>query len=218
MDFRLTDQQREMVNTVRALAQEKFKPRVKKWQDGTFPFENIKDLAEIGVLGMAVPEEYGGLALPVFDCVLVLEEIAKVCYATSMAVMSAMGAQNRIISVYAPEHVKQKFLPGVVTGKTILGICMTEPHAGTDVANYKTNTVVHNDRVVLNGTKTLIRPCRRGTLLHRVHEGQQQARSRRDRLRACRSKDSWLRGDSTLPYDGWRISRGDPVQQCRTAD
>jgi alkylation response protein AidB-like acyl-CoA dehydrogenase len=111
MDFKLTAEQREMVDTVRKLAQVKFKPRVRKWQDGTFPFENIKDLAGIGVLGMAVPEEYGGLGLPVLDCVLVLEEIAKVCYSTSMAVMSAMGAQNRIISVFAPEHVKRKFLP-----------------------------------------------------------------------------------------------------------
>jgi alkylation response protein AidB-like acyl-CoA dehydrogenase len=156
MKLELTPEQREMVGSVRALAQEKFKPRVSKWQDGTFPFQNIKDLAEIGVLGMAVPEEYGGMGLPVLDCVIVLEEIAKVCYVTAMAVMSAMGAQNRIISVYAPEHVKQKFLPGVVTGDTILAICMTEPHAGTDVANYRTNTVVHNDRAVLNGTKTLI--------------------------------------------------------------
>jgi len=156
MKFELTEEQRAMVSSVRALAQEKFKPRVKKWQDGTFPHENIKELARIGVLGMGVPEEYGGLGLPVLDCVIVLEEIAKVCYVTAMAVMSAMGAQNRIISVYAPDHVKQKFLPGVVTGDVILAICMTEPHAGTDVANYRTNTVVHNDRVVLNGTKTLI--------------------------------------------------------------
>ena len=158
MNFQMTPEQREMVQSVRALVQEKFKPRVKKWQDGTFPFENFKDLAKIGVLGMAVPAEYGGLGLPVLDCVLVLEEIAKVCYVTSMGVMSAMGAQNRIISVYAPEHLKKKFLPGVVTAETILAICMTEPHAGTDVANYKTNTVTtrYNDRVVLNGTKTLI--------------------------------------------------------------
>jgi alkylation response protein AidB-like acyl-CoA dehydrogenase len=156
MKLELTGEQRAMLDTVRLVANEKFKPRVQKWQDGTFPHENIKDLADIGVLGMAVPEEYGGLGLPVLDCVLVLEEIAKVCYVTAMAVMSAMGAQNRIISVYAPEHVKNKFLPGVVSGDVILAICMTEPHAGTDVANYRTNTVVHNDRVVLNGTKTLI--------------------------------------------------------------
>jgi alkylation response protein AidB-like acyl-CoA dehydrogenase len=156
MRLELTRDQRAMLNSVRELAQEKFKSRVPKWQDGTFPLANIRDLADIGVLGMAVPEEYGGMGLPVLDCVLVLEEIAKVCYVTAMAVMSAMGAQNRIISVYAPEDVRNKLLPGVVTGDVILAICMTEPHAGTDVANYRTNTVVKADRLVLNGTKTLI--------------------------------------------------------------
>ena len=145
-----------MVDTVRQLAQEKFRLRVSRWQDGTFPYENLQELGEIGVLGMAVPEEHGGLGLPVLDCVLVLEEVAKVCYSTAMAAMSAMGAQSRIIANFAPEELKQKFLPGVITGDTILAICMTEPHAGTDVANYRTNTVIHDDRVVVNGTKTLI--------------------------------------------------------------
>lgn len=156
MRLKLNDDQKAMVDTVRQLAQEKFRHRVSRWQDGTFPYENLKELGEIGVLGMAVPEEHGGLGLPVLDCVLVLEEVAKVCYSTAMAAMSAMGAQTRIIANFAPEELKQKFLPGVITGDTILAICMTEPHAGTDVANYKTNTVIHDDRVVVNGTKTLI--------------------------------------------------------------
>lgn len=156
MKLELTADQKAMVQSVRALVQEKFRPRVHKWQDGTFPFENIRDLAELGVLGMAVPEEFGGMGLPVLDCVLVLEEISKVCYVTGMAVMSAMGAQNRIIANYAPKHVQEKFLPGVITGEVILAICMTEPHAGTDVANYRTNTVIKGDKVVVNGVKTLI--------------------------------------------------------------
>lgn len=156
MKLELTDEQRAMVDAVRQLAQETFKGRVKRWQDGTFPYENLDDLAEIGVLGMAVPEEFGGLGLPVLDCVLVLEEVAKTCYVTAMAAMSAMGAQNRIIATYAPKHVQERFLPGVITNKVILAICMTEPHAGTDVANYRTNTVINGDTVVLNGTKTLI--------------------------------------------------------------
>ena len=156
MKLELTDEQRAMIDTVRQLAQEKFKGRVQRWQDGTFPYENLDDLADIGVLGMAVPEEFDGLGLPVLDCVLVLEEVAKVCYVTAMAAMSAMGAQNRIIATYAPKHVQEKFLPGVITNKVILAICMTEPHAGTDVANYRTNTVINGDTVVLNGTKTLI--------------------------------------------------------------
>ena len=156
MKLELNPDQRAMVNSVRQLVQEKFRPRVMKWQDGTFPWENIKDLAELGVLGMGVPTEYGGLGLPVLDCAIVLEEIAKVCYATSMAVMSAMGVQNRVISNYAPAHLREKIMPGVVTGDVILSICMTEPHAGTDVANYKTNTQVHKDKLVVNGVKTLI--------------------------------------------------------------
>jgi alkylation response protein AidB-like acyl-CoA dehydrogenase len=156
MKLELNEEQRAMVESVRQVANDRFRPRVMKYQDGTFPWENIKDLADLGVLGMGVPEEYGGLGLPVLDCAIVLEEIAKVCYVTAMAVMSAMGVQNRVIATYAPQHVKEKILPGVCTGEVVLAICMTEPHAGTDVANYRTNTQVHNDRIVLNGTKTLI--------------------------------------------------------------
>src|SRR3546814_11999843 len=86
MKHELDQEQRAMVESVRQLANDRFKPRVMKYQDGTFPWENIKDLADLGVLGMGVPEEYGGLGLPVLDCAIVLEEIAKVCYVTAMAV------------------------------------------------------------------------------------------------------------------------------------
>jgi alkylation response protein AidB-like acyl-CoA dehydrogenase len=154
--FKLSAQQRQMVDTVRSLTQEKFKPRALKYLDGTFPWENLRDLAEIGVLGMAVPEEYGGLGLGVLDTALVLEEVAKGCYVTAMALLGEVGVQTRIISAYAPEPIKRRILPGVCTGEHILAICMTEPHAGTDVANYRTNTDIVGDRLVLNGTKTLI--------------------------------------------------------------
>src|ERR1044072_5184851 len=140
MNFELTAEQRGMVNTVRELTQDKFKPNALKYMDGTFPWDNMRDLAQIGVLGMAVPEEYGGLGLPVLDTALVLEEIAKGCYVTAMAVLGEVGGQSRIIATYAPEAVKQRLLPAVCKGECILAICMTEPHAGTDVASYTTNT------------------------------------------------------------------------------
>ena len=145
-----------MVEAVRALAQGKFRARAERWLDGTFPWENIRDLADIGVLGMAVPVEYGGLGLPVFDTALVLEEIAKVCYVTAMAVLGEVGVQTRILTHYAPEGLRRKVLPKVVAGEAILAICMTEPDAGTDVAAYRTNAEVRGDRLVLNGVKTLI--------------------------------------------------------------
>lgn len=156
MHFQLTDEQKSVVATVRALTQEKFKPNALKYMNGAFPWENIRELAKLGVLGMAVPEEYGGLGLPVLDTALVLEEIAKGCYVTAMAVLGEVGVQTKIIDAYAPEKIKRRLLPGVCTGDVILAVCMTEPHAGTDVANYRTNADIIGDKLVLNGVKTLI--------------------------------------------------------------
>ena len=160
MDFQLTEQQRRMVAAVGELAQGEFKANAQKYMDGTFPWENMKKLADIGVLGMSVPEEYGGLGLPVFDTALVLEEIAKTCYVTAMATLGEAGVQTRVISTYAPNAIRERILPKVVSGDCILAVCMTEPHAGTDVANYRTNAVIRGDRVILNGTKTLISRAR----------------------------------------------------------
>jgi alkylation response protein AidB-like acyl-CoA dehydrogenase len=156
VDFQISAQQREMIATVRSLAQTEFKAKAMRWMDGTFPWENMKKLAEIGVLGMSVPEEYGGLGLAILDTALILEEIAKVDYVTAMAVLGEAGVQTRVIARYAPASVRERILPAVVSGDCILAVCMTEPHAGTDVANYRTNAQVVGDRVILKGTKTLI--------------------------------------------------------------
>ena len=156
MQLILSEDQRRFVQTVRDITQNEFKPRALKYMDGTFPWENMRQLAKLGVLGMAVPEEYGGLGLPVLDTALVLEEIAKGCYVTAMAVLGEVGVQTRIISTHAPVHIRKRILPAVVTGDCILAICMTEPQAGTDVANYKTNTDIIGNTLRLNGVKTLI--------------------------------------------------------------
>jgi alkylation response protein AidB-like acyl-CoA dehydrogenase len=156
VDFSLTEQQRSIIATVRELVENEFKPNAQKYMDGTFPWSNMKRLAEIGVLGMSVPEEYGGLGLSIFDTALVLEEIAKGCYVTAMATLGEAGMQTRVIATYAPKSIRQRILPKVVTGQCILAIGMTEPHAGTDVANYRTNADIKGDRIVLNGVKTLI--------------------------------------------------------------
>jgi alkylation response protein AidB-like acyl-CoA dehydrogenase len=156
VDFRISDEQRAFVDTVRKACQKDFKGRAVKYLDGTWPAENMKQLAEIGVLGMAVPQEYGGSGLGILDTVLVLEEIGKVCYVTAMAALGEVGVQTRVISTYAPESIKRRILPRVATGEAILAICMTEPNAGTDVPSYTTNTDVNGGRIVVSGVKTLI--------------------------------------------------------------
>src|ERR1700753_2162447 len=160
MDFHINAHQREMIASVRSLAQTEFKAKAIRWMDGAFPWENMKQLAELGVLGMSVPEEYGGLGLPILDTALILEEIAKVDYVTAMAVLGEAGGRTRVIARYAPASIRERILPAVVSGDCILAVCMTEPHAGTDVANYRTNAALAGDRVILKGTKTLISRAR----------------------------------------------------------
>jgi alkylation response protein AidB-like acyl-CoA dehydrogenase len=153
----LTDEQRALVDTVRQLTRDKqFRANSIKYMDGTYPWDNLNELAKIGVLGMSIPEEYGGSDLRVFETALVIEEVAKNCYATAMALMGMVGVQVRVISTYAPENMKRDILPKVCSGEAHLAVCMTEPHAGTDVPNYRTNTVTYADRAIVNGVKTLI--------------------------------------------------------------
>jgi alkylation response protein AidB-like acyl-CoA dehydrogenase len=152
----LTREQHDRIGKVRELVQGEFKGRGQQYLDGSFPWENMRKLAEIGVLGMAVGKEYGGSELCVFDTALVLEEIAKGCYITAMATLGEVGTQTRVISTFAPERIKKKYLPQVVTCDCVLSICLTEPHAGTDVAAYTTNAEIRGDKVVLNGVKSLI--------------------------------------------------------------
>ncbi|HET9663480.1 MAG TPA: acyl-CoA dehydrogenase family protein, partial [Burkholderiales bacterium] len=125
MDFSISSEQRAFVETVRKVCQKEFAPRAIKYLDGTWPAENMQRLAEIGVLGMAVPQEYGGSGLGILDTVLVLEEIGKACYVTAMGALGELGVQTRIIATYAPESIKKQILPRVASGEAFLAICMT---------------------------------------------------------------------------------------------
>jgi alkylation response protein AidB-like acyl-CoA dehydrogenase len=160
----LTEEQRALVGTVRDLSRDMdFRGNSIKYLDGTYPWDNLNALAKIGVLGMSIPEEYGGSNLTVFDTSLVIEEVAKGCYATAMGLMGMVGVQTRAIVAYAPDVMKRQILPKVASGEVHLAVCMTEPHAGTDVPNYKTNTVINGDKAVVNGVKTLISRAKEAT-------------------------------------------------------
>ena len=118
MDFHISPQQREMIQSVRDLAQREFKATAMKWMDGTFPWENMKKLAELGVLGMSVPEEYGGLGLPILDTALILEEIAKVDYVTAMAVL---GEESKLAPPAQDKDVELGPLPSNASGLSLSG-------------------------------------------------------------------------------------------------
>ena len=117
MDFRLTDEQRRMVDALRKFRRDVLEPNAIKYLDGTFPHENMAKLTEMGILGMAVPLDYGGSGLGVLDTVLALEEIGKACYVTAMAALGEVGVQTRIISAFAPESLKREYLPAIAQGR-----------------------------------------------------------------------------------------------------
>lgn len=156
MDFKLSDQQREMIDTLRKFRQRELAPRAIRWLNGEYPHENLHKLAQMGILGMSVPEQYGGSSATVLDAVLAMEEIGKSCYVTALAALGEIGVQTRIISEFAPEPLKRKWLPKIASGEFILAILLTEPDAGTDVPSYRTNTEIKGARALVNGQKTLI--------------------------------------------------------------
>jgi alkylation response protein AidB-like acyl-CoA dehydrogenase len=156
VDFKLSDEQREMIDTLRRFRSRELAPRAIRWLNGEYPYENLRQLAQMGILGMSVPEEYGGSSASVLDAVLAMEEIGKSCYVTALAALGEIGVQTRIISEFAPEPLKRKWLPKIASGEFILAILLTEPDAGTDVPSYRTNTAIKGARAVVNGQKTLI--------------------------------------------------------------
>jgi alkylation response protein AidB-like acyl-CoA dehydrogenase len=156
MNFELSAEQRQLVDAIKKVRLRDIAPRALQSIQGGFPHDNIKSLAAIGVMGMAIPERFGGTDASILDTVLALEEISKACYVTAEAVIGEIGVQSRIISTYAPEHLKERYLPRIASGDGVLSICMTEPDAGTDVASYRTSSRIVGDRVIVKGAKTLI--------------------------------------------------------------
>jgi alkylation response protein AidB-like acyl-CoA dehydrogenase len=152
--FLLTDEQREIRELARRVAQENFLPRNLEWEEtGEFPWENIKLLAETGLLGATLPEEYGGGGGSWLDGALILEQIGRACYVTAMAALGEIGVQTQAIAAYGTAEQKQRFLPRVAAGELICAVSMTEADAGSDIWAMRTTALDDGDAVVVNGTK-----------------------------------------------------------------
>jgi alkylation response protein AidB-like acyl-CoA dehydrogenase len=157
VDFQLTEDQRALKALVHEVAQKELKPLATTWdRTHEFPHASIKKLAEVGVMGLTVPEEYGGLGGSWMEAVLAIEEIARACYQTAMAVLGEFGVQTQAIVHYGSAVHKQRYLPGVARGEVICAICMTEPDAGSDVGSIQTRATATGNSYVINGSKVLI--------------------------------------------------------------
>ena len=156
MDYFLTDEQKELQELTRRIANEKVRPVAAKYdRSGEFPWEMVDVFREAGLFAVAIPEEYGGLGMGVFGLVLVTEELSKACGGIALSVAgTALGAFPLLIAG-SPEQ-KQRYLTRLAEGEMLAGFCLTEPEAGSDAGAIRTTAVKDGDEYVLNGTKHFI--------------------------------------------------------------
>lgn len=121
-----------------------------------FPKEVVEQMAELGFLGLKIPEEYGGLGLDMRSYVCVMEEIAKKCATATLYISSANSLSTAPIVISGTEEQKNEYLPGVVTGESLVAFALTEPNAGSDAAAMTTRAVEDGDSYILNGRKCFI--------------------------------------------------------------
>ena len=153
----LTEEQQMIRDTMRAFSQERLAPNAAAWdRDHTFPAEALKELGELGALGMVVPEQWGGAGLDYLSLVLTLEEIAAGDGATSTIVSVQNSLACGIPNRYGSDAQKDRWLKPMARGEMLGCFCLTEPHVGSDAAAIRTTAVRDGDGWVLNGVKQFI--------------------------------------------------------------
>jgi alkylation response protein AidB-like acyl-CoA dehydrogenase len=157
MNFELTEEQIAVKDAARDFAQNVLKPGVIERDNlQKFPAEEIKQLAELGFMGMMVDPKYGGSGMDTLSYVLAMEEISKVDASTSVC----MSVNNSLvcwgIEKFGTEEQKQKYLVPLATGEKIGAFCLSEPEAGSDATSQRTTAIDMGDHYLLNGTKNWI--------------------------------------------------------------
>ncbi|MBB2911493.1 alkylation response protein AidB-like acyl-CoA dehydrogenase [Streptosporangium becharense] len=160
MDFELNDEQRLFRQTLREFVDKEIMPVASEWErTGRYPTEIVERFKHLGLFGITIPEEYGGLALDRVSFALVFEEIAR----GWMGVAGVLGSHSLaswMIARYGTREQRDAYLPDLATGARRTGIALTEPGAGTDLQGIQTRAVRDGDHYVLNGTKTWITNAR----------------------------------------------------------
>lgn len=157
MDFKLNDEQELLRDTIREFVEAEVAPIAAELdKEERFPEELVPQLGEIGVMGIPIPEEYGGVGMGELESAMAVEEISKACASTGVTVSVHTSLCCWPILTYGTEEQKQKYLPDLATGEKLGAFGMTEPNAGTDAAMQSTTAVDEGDHYLLNGSKIFI--------------------------------------------------------------
>lgn len=157
MDFDLDDQQQMIQKMAREFAEKEIKPVASKFdEEASFPAGIVKQLGDLGFMGMMVPEELGGAGLDCVSYAVAIEEISRgdASIGVTMSVNNSLACQP--IMDYGTDEQKQKYVPDLASGAKLGAFSITEPEAGSDAGNVQTTAVLDGDHYVINGTKVFV--------------------------------------------------------------
>jgi len=157
MDFKLTPEQEMIRDMVRDFTEKNIKPVAAEYdEEKQFPYQNLKRMAELGLMGMNIPVEFGGSEVGVVAYSLAITEIAKGC-ASHAVTTSVTNMVAEVIFEFGKEAIRRKHIPKLCNGEYPAGaFAITEPHTGSDAANIRTTAIRKDNNYIFNGSKTLI--------------------------------------------------------------
>ena len=147
----------QLIDTVRRFVAERLRPlEAKVAEDDAMPDDLLEEMKALGLYGLSIPEEYGGLDLSMEDECLVAVELGRTSPAFRSAFGTNVGIGSQGLCMFGTDAQKQKYLPGIALGEIITSFALTEPEAGSDSANVQTRAILDGDHYVLNGAKRFI--------------------------------------------------------------
>ena len=155
--FFLSEDELLVKNTVRDYAREQIAPRAAQYDAAEeFPWENFRGLADLGLLGLTIDEQYGGSGGTTRQLVVAIEEIAKACAATSTTFLAHLSLCTQFINMYGTEGQKKEFIPRLISGNEVGAFALTEAGSGSDAGAMQTTVEARSGHYLLNGSKTFI--------------------------------------------------------------
>ncbi len=156
-DMFLTEEQKMVKDMVRDFAEGEVKPRAAEIDENErFPEEIIPKLAELGLLGITIPEEYGGSGMDTVSYAIAVEELSRVCASTGITLAAHISLGTQPFVMFGTEEQKQKYIPKLCDGTFLGAFGLTEPNAGSDAGGTQTTAVLDGDEWVINGSKCYI--------------------------------------------------------------
>jgi alkylation response protein AidB-like acyl-CoA dehydrogenase len=157
MNFETSELTTQVAVTARDFANQHIKPYVMQWDESQeFPVQTFKEMGNLGLMGVLVPEEYGGSGLSYFEYVTVIQEISKVCGSIGLSLAAHNSLCTGHILNFANEEQKKKYLPNLASAEWLGAWGLTEPNTGSDAGNMKCTAVKDGNEWVINGTKNWI--------------------------------------------------------------